>query len=55
MDRTYSLVAKDLYYVESVDNKTFLYNQKEVYESDLKLYEIEQLVEELILFESVKT
>jgi DNA-binding LytR/AlgR family response regulator len=40
----YSLVAKDLYYIESVDNKSFLYKQKDVYESDLKLYEIERLV-----------
>ena len=45
--RTYSLFAKDLYYVESIDNKTFLYDQQEVYESDLKLYEIEQLVAEI--------
>ncbi|QUW22408.1 LytTR family transcriptional regulator DNA-binding domain-containing protein [Sporosarcina sp. Marseille-Q4063] len=42
---TYSLVAKELYYIESVENKSFLYKQKEVYESDLKLYEFEQLVE----------
>ena len=44
-DRTYSLVAIDLYYIESVDNKLFLYEQKETFESDLKLYEFEQLVE----------
>lgn len=44
-DRTYSLVAKDLYYIESVDNKLFLYNHKEIFESDLKLYEFEQLVD----------
>ena len=44
-DRTYSIVAEDLYYIESVDNKSFLYDQKEVYACDLKLYELEQLVE----------
>ena len=44
-ERTYSLVAKDLYYIESVDNKLFLYDQIEFFESDLKLYEFEQLVE----------
>ena len=44
-ERTYSLVAKDLYYIESVDNKLFLYDHKEIFESDLKLYEFEQLVE----------
>ena len=44
-ERTYSLIAKDLYYIESVDNKLFLYDHKEIFESDLKLYEFEQLVE----------
>ena len=43
-ERTYSLVARDLYYIESVDNKLFLYDQNEFFESDLKLYEFEQLV-----------
>ncbi|WP_210468855.1 LytTR family DNA-binding domain-containing protein [Sporosarcina sp. 6E9] len=43
--QAYSLLTKDLYYIESVDNKTFLYQQKEVYESDLKLYEIERIVD----------
>ena len=41
----YSLVANDLYYIESVDNKSFLYNANEIYESDVKLYEFEKLVE----------
>lgn len=41
----YSLMANKLYYIESVDNKSFLYDQNEVYESDVKLYEFEKLVE----------
>lgn len=44
-DSTYSLAANDMYYIESVDNKSFLYDEKEVYESDTKLYEFEKLVE----------
>ena len=44
-DRFYSLVARDLYYIESVDNRLFLCDQNEIFESDLKLYEFEQLVE----------
>ena len=36
---------KDIYYFESVDNKTFIYCMKEVYESKLKLYEIEEKYE----------
>lgn len=43
--QTYLLATEDVYYFESVDNKSFLYNQKDVYESDLKLFELEQLVE----------
>ena len=32
----------DIYYIESVDNKTFLYGKREVYESKQKLYELEE-------------
>ncbi|MDR2750710.1 MAG: LytTR family transcriptional regulator [Clostridiales bacterium] len=32
----------DIFYVESVDRKTFIYATKRVYESALKLYEIEE-------------
>lgn len=39
---TYSLLVDDLFYIETIDNQTFLYEEKEVYVSDLKLYEIEQ-------------
>ncbi len=41
--RTYSLFIDNLYYIESIDNQTFLYEEKEVYKSDLKLYEFDQL------------
>lgn len=34
----YSLVANNLYYIESVDNKSYLYDQTDIYESDVKLY-----------------
>lgn len=42
--RTYSLFMDNLYYIESIDNQTFLYEEKEVYKSDLKLYEFDQLL-----------
>src|SRR5699024_1360783 len=38
--RIYSLNIHDVYYVESVDNKTFVYTEKEVYEINFKLYEL---------------
>jgi len=33
----------DIYYIETVDNKTFLYCKSDVYESKQKLYELEDL------------
>ena len=36
---------KDIFYFESVDNKTFIYCEKQVYESKMKLYEIENQYE----------
>ena len=33
----------DVFYIEAVDNKTFLYCKHEVYESKQKLYELEEL------------
>ena len=34
----------DIYYVETVNNKTFLYGDTLVYESKLKLYELEEIL-----------
>ena len=36
----------DIFYIESVDNKTFAYTQNEVYELRQKLYEVEDLLRE---------
>ena len=33
----------DVYYIETVDNKTFLYCENEMYETKQKLYELEEL------------
>lgn len=40
----YNIAPEDIYYIESVENKTYIYAEKEVYESDLKLYEAEELL-----------
>lgn len=42
-DETYRIAVRDVYYIESVDNKTFICCQKNVYESRQKLYELEKL------------
>ena len=41
-DKIVMLEPNELYYVEAVDNRVFLYTQKEVYESRMKLYEAEE-------------
>lgn len=46
---------KDVYYFESVDNKTFIYCLKEIYESKLKLYEINSEFENSSFFRASKS
>lgn len=41
----YILDAVNIFYIETVDKKTFLYTQSEVYETPLKLYELEEQLE----------
>jgi len=40
--QTFLLNATDILYVETVDRKTFLYTREQVYETLLKLYELEE-------------
>ena len=41
-EETFLLDAEKILYIETVDRRTFVYTEKETYESELKLYEIEQ-------------
>ena len=43
-DQNYLLPVGDVYYVECVDLKTFVYAEKAVYRSRLKLYELEEML-----------
>lgn len=36
------IATKEIFYFEAVDNRVFLYLEKEVYETKLKLYELEK-------------
>ncbi|MEG0692123.1 MAG: LytTR family DNA-binding domain-containing protein [Oscillospiraceae bacterium] len=40
-ETTYLIKPSDIFYVESIDDKTYVYCKQEVYCSDLKLYEME--------------
>lgn len=42
-DEMHRISIKDVYYFETVDNKSFLYCQEKVYSSKLKLYEFEEI------------
>lgn len=41
-EQTYILDAAKVLYIDTVDKKTFFYTKQEVYESELKLYELEE-------------
>ncbi|HHV09304.1 MAG TPA: LytTR family transcriptional regulator [Clostridiales bacterium] len=41
-DQTYILDASKVLYIDTVDKKTFFYTKKDIYETDLKLYELEE-------------
>ncbi|MDD5936388.1 MAG: LytTR family DNA-binding domain-containing protein [Clostridiales bacterium] len=41
-ENIYRLRYQEVYYFESVDNKVFIYTKNKVYESKMKLYEIEE-------------
>lgn len=44
--KQYEVPVRDVCYIEAVDNKVFLYTQKQVYETRQKLYEMEELLQE---------
>jgi DNA-binding LytR/AlgR family response regulator len=46
---------KDIFYFESVDKKTFMYTQKQVLETPLRLYELEEKLDKLDFFRSSKS
>ena len=54
-NEVFRIAPKDIYYVESVDNKSYICLQKGVYESKLKLYEIEDLLQSTKLFRCSKS
>lgn len=45
-EKVYEIPIVDIFYIESVDNRTFLYSSKDSYETNLKLYEFEELLKE---------
>ena len=52
---TYLLDIAQVIYIESVDRKCFIYTSDEIYESDFRLYELEQQLEEYGFFRVSKS
>lgn len=52
---TFLLDVSTILYVEAVDRKTFVYTDKRVYESKLRLYELEEQLEEYGFFRAGKS
>ena len=42
--KRYEIAVSELYYIESVDGKTFLYTKEQVYETPYRVYELESLL-----------
>lgn len=42
--KTVKLPPEDVYYIESIDFKTYVYSKKEIYRSRLRLYEMEKVL-----------
>ena len=51
----FRISLKDIYYIESVDNKTYIYLKQSVFESKLKLYQIEEITQSTKLFRCSKS
>lgn len=49
------LNASDIYYIEVIDKRTFIYTISNVYETDYRLYEIEEILEKRDFFRASKS
>ena len=54
-NQTYILDAAQVLYIDTTDKKTFLYTRSDVYESSLRLYELEQRLSSCDFFRAGKS
>lgn len=52
---TYIIDIDQIFYIETVDKRTFLYTKDKVYESNLRLYELEEQLEKWSFFRASKS
>ena len=53
--RTYLLDVNQILYIDTVEKKTFLYTEQEVYETPLRVYELEERLESCDFFRASKS
>lgn len=53
--QTYPLETEDILYIDTVDKKTFFYTRSEVYETQLRLYELEDRLAACDFFRASKS
>ena len=53
--QSYILDAAKVLYIDTVDKKTFFYTKTDVYETDLKLYELEDMLAAMDFFRANKS
>lgn len=51
----YLIEAADVLYIDTADKRTFLYTKNEIYETTLKLYELEEQLEDADFFRANKS
>ena len=54
-DQIYMLVPKEIYYIEAVEGKVFLYTKDAVYQTKQKLYEFEEKYQNTDFFRASKS
>lgn len=54
-DSTYIIDVKDILYIDTADKKTFFYTENDVFESALRLYELEERLVGLDFFRASKS
>lgn len=53
--RQYEIAVPDIFYIESVDGRTFLYTRDQVYETQRRIYELEDMLQNKRFFRISKS
>ncbi len=54
-DKTYRIRLDEVFYIETVDERLFIYCENEVYENKMRLYEAEELCKDTLFFKASKS